>query len=287
MTYSLLKEKIPVGSLQAFRMTCGDLSSCSSAGSFVCVQVLEKNYTLVNGQKMITLGDSQIEWKDEFQLYMTTKIANPTYSPEVMGKVSIINYSVTIDGLQQQLLNVVVEYERPDLEKERQTLIQSMSENRQTLKMLEDTLLRELANSKGSILDNEDLINTLRNTKVKAVEIAKALEDGKKTAEEIDKMRQVYQRVAKRGAILYFAMASQVHASYSAPLIFVRHEPTICELLRDIDDIETFDFRRWGCRTSAACTSTPSTPISGSSTALFEMPSPIELWTTGTQAPYT
>eukprot|EP00919_Chromeraceae_sp_WS-2016_P072391 GHVR01171232.1.p1 GENE.GHVR01171232.1~~GHVR01171232.1.p1 ORF type:complete len:2780 (-),score=639.98 GHVR01171232.1:32-7840(-) len=168
--------------------------------------VLDKAFTIINGQKMLTLGDSQFEWKDEFTLYLTSKMTNPTYSPEVVGKVSIINYSVTLEGLQQQLLNVTVEKEKPELEAQRQLLVQSMSENRMSLKLLEDTLLKELANSKGSILDNEDLIFTLGETKSKAVDIANALEEGKRTGIELEKMRAVYTKVAKRGSVLYFSM---------------------------------------------------------------------------------
>jgi len=65
-------------------------------------------------------------------------------------------------------LNVVVGFERPDLEEMRQNLGQQMSDNRQVIKSLEDTLLRELAASKGSILDNDELIATLNNAKAKS-----------------------------------------------------------------------------------------------------------------------
>ena len=60
--------------------------------------VLEKKIVLVNGQKMITLGDNQLEWNDSFMLYMTTKLSNPKYTPEVMGKASIVNCVITLEG---------------------------------------------------------------------------------------------------------------------------------------------------------------------------------------------
>jgi len=47
---------------------------------------------------------------------MTTKIANPNYTPEIFGKTMIINFSVTLLGLRDQLLNDIVGYERPELE---------------------------------------------------------------------------------------------------------------------------------------------------------------------------
>merc|ERR1719399_2754459 len=168
--------------------------------------VLEKNYVIVSGAKMITLGDNTLEWNESFVLYMTTKLSNPRYTPETMGKVSIVNYMVTLDGLAAQLLNVVGGFERPDLEKERLNLVQTMSDNKQVLKTLEDTLLRELAGSKVPILENEDLINTLNTAKTKSVEIGESLVTMNKTAAEMEKTRNLYEKVARRGSILYFTM---------------------------------------------------------------------------------
>jgi dynein heavy chain len=175
--------------------------------------VLEKRYVVVNGQKTVTLGENEIEWNDSFSLVLTTKLSNPKYSPEVMGKASIVNCVITLEGLAAQLLNVVVGFERPDLEELRQNLVQKMSENRQIIKGLEDTLLRELAASKGSILDNDELIQTLNNAKTKSIAIGEDLEQAKKTAEDIEKNRTLYQKVAKRGSILYFSMNGLVAIS--------------------------------------------------------------------------
>jgi hypothetical protein len=58
-------------------------------------------------------------------MYMTSKLSNPHYTPEIFGKASIINFAVTQDGLRDQLLNVVVGYERPDLEAQRLELVHS------------------------------------------------------------------------------------------------------------------------------------------------------------------
>jgi len=60
----------------------------------------------------------------------------------------------------------------------------------------------------GNILDNQDLISTLERAKAKAVEIAEKLEASKVMAGEIEEARVRYSPVAKRGAILFFVMAS-------------------------------------------------------------------------------
>ena len=148
-----------------------------------------------------------IPWDDNFRLYMTTKLANPHYSPEIMGKVMIINYGVTVQGLENQLLNVVVGHERPDLEKAFKDLVDDMSANAVLLEELEESLLRNLAASTGNILDNDELIATLESTKTKAVEISAKLAQSQGTKADINKTRAGYVPAAKRGSILFFAMA--------------------------------------------------------------------------------
>lgn len=61
--------------------------------------ILREN-TFMNGSaKMIRIGDKVVDWDDDFRLYLTTKLGNPHYTPEIMGKIMIINYSVTQQGL--------------------------------------------------------------------------------------------------------------------------------------------------------------------------------------------
>ena len=169
--------------------------------------VLEKSYTLQAGQKILPLMGNNIVWDDNFRLFITTKLSNPMYTPEVMSKTSIINYTVTLKGLEDQLLNEVVKYERPDREEARQRLVVEMSENQTKRKELEESLLKELTGAKGDILENIELVATLEETKTKSVEITAAIEHAKITKAEIEKDRSAYQPAALRGSILFFAMS--------------------------------------------------------------------------------
>lgn len=90
----------------------------------------------------------------------------------------------------------------------RATLVSDMSTNKALLKKLEDTLLRELSNATGNILDNQELIATLESAKEKAVDISTKLTAAKATAKDIEEARVRYTPVATRGAVLFFVMAS-------------------------------------------------------------------------------
>lgn len=53
---------------------------------------------------MIVVGDKKVPYDDKFYLYMTTRISNPKLLAEIFNKSTVINFSITEDGLKDQLL---------------------------------------------------------------------------------------------------------------------------------------------------------------------------------------
>lgn len=182
--------------------------------------VLEKNIQTIAGRKFIVLSNKEVDYDDNFRLYLTTKFANPNFDPAIYAKGMIINYTVTVTGLEDQLLTYVVRSERPDLEKQRENLIQKTSENKQLLQNLENSLLRELASSTGNMLDNSELIETLENTKMKATSVIEQLMLAVDTTKDIENLRDGYRLAAKRGAHLFFILSdmSVVNSMYQYAL---------------------------------------------------------------------
>ncbi|KAK6624941.1 hypothetical protein RUM44_011805 [Polyplax serrata] len=175
--------------------------------------VLEKNWKVASGRTFVILGDKEVDVDPKFRMYLTTKLANPNLNPAVYAKAVVINYTVTTSGLEDQLLSVVVRNERPDLEEQRESLIEETFLNKNLLKSLEDSLLRELSTSTGNMLDNVELVNTLENTKSKAGEVFLKLQLAETTASDIDRLRNGYRSVAKRGAILFFLLSDMATVS--------------------------------------------------------------------------
>eukprot|EP00744_Colponema_vietnamica_P002766 GILI01004305.1.p1 GENE.GILI01004305.1~~GILI01004305.1.p1 ORF type:complete len:1534 (+),score=358.98 GILI01004305.1:162-4604(+) len=188
--------------------------------------VLDPTFHISSGQKCIRLGDKEIVWDDNFKLYLCTKMANPNYPAEVFGKTLVINYGVTEDGLESQLLNFVVASERSDLQRQSDELVHTMAENRAQLKNLEDSLIRELTLAGDNLLDNEELMSTLTNTKESAIEVEQKLEQAKETARVTDISRQEYRSAAKRGATLYFVISqlSSIDSMYEYSLGAFLHD---------------------------------------------------------------
>ncbi len=159
---------------------------------------------------LIRLGDSDVDYDPNFRFYMTTKLPNPHYLPEVCIKVNLINFTVTIKGLEDQLLGEVVRKERPELEEARDRLVLSISNDKRQLAELEDKVLKLLRESSGNILDDEVLINTLNNSKTTSSLINARVKEAEETEKAINTAREVYRPVPIRASILYFVIADLV-----------------------------------------------------------------------------
>lgn len=66
--------------------------------------------------RAVKIGDKEMDYNPKFRLILHTKLANPHYKPEMQAQTTLINFTVTRDGLEEQLLAEVVKAERPDLE---------------------------------------------------------------------------------------------------------------------------------------------------------------------------
>ncbi|KAM4561096.1 dynein axonemal heavy chain 7 [Fundulus diaphanus] len=159
------------------------------------------------GALCIRLGDTTIEYAPDFRFYITTKLRNPHYLPETSVKVTLLNFMITPEGIQDQLLGIVVARERPDLEEEKQALILQGAENKRQLKEIEDKILEMLSSSEVNILEDETAMKILSCSKVLANEISEKQAVAEETEQKIDKTRLGYKPIAVHSSILFFSIA--------------------------------------------------------------------------------
>lgn len=170
--------------------------------------LLTRQFNIVNNRMMVKVDQQEVEYDPKyFNLYFTTKISNPQFLPEVFIRVSVINFTVTQPGLEEQLLADVVSKEMPEKEQLKNELIMSISKNKQSLMDSENRILELLSKSQGLVLDDKELVEKLQESKLKSNEVKKALAESEETQKNIDEARSKCKPVATRGSILYFVVA--------------------------------------------------------------------------------
>ncbi|RKP21352.1 hypothetical protein ROZALSC1DRAFT_27237, partial [Rozella allomycis CSF55] len=170
--------------------------------------------------KYIKIGDKEVEYDSNFRLILQTRIANPHYPPEIQAQTSLINFTVTIAGLEDQLLADVVNSERPELERTKAELTKQQNEFKIKLTELEDSLLSRLSAAEGNFLGDYALVENLETTKRTATEIEVKVEEAKKTEKKINETRELYRPVAARSSLLYFLLndLNQINPMYQYSL---------------------------------------------------------------------
>ena len=154
--------------------------------------LLTKRYsTNEQGRVVVQLAGSLVEVNNAFRFYMATKLANPHYTPEISSVAVLLNFTITPDGLEEQLLGVVVAMERPDLENEKSQLVVKQASNVRKLKELEDRVLELLSNATGNVLDDQQLVHALSDSKIKSNDIEYERDKAAETEKRIDSIRQV------------------------------------------------------------------------------------------------
>lgn len=78
--------------------------------------VLEKQVVWKKtGRGLIKIAGNDLDFHKSFLLFMTCRLPNPSFSPELSAKTTIIDFTVTQKGLEQQLLGKVISKEQKAL----------------------------------------------------------------------------------------------------------------------------------------------------------------------------
>jgi dynein heavy chain len=164
--------------------------------------------TVKRGRNLVVkLGDKEIDYSPKFRLYLQTKLANPHYPPEIQAETTLVNFMVTEDGLEDQLLSLTVSKERPDLSQQAAALLVQQNAFKIKIKELEDGILMQLATAEGDVTENIELIENLEDSKRVSIDVAEKMIIAKETQIKIEKASELYRPVANRGSLMFFLLS--------------------------------------------------------------------------------
>ncbi|KAF1993187.1 dynein heavy chain [Amniculicola lignicola CBS 123094] len=172
--------------------------------------VLNKEYQKTGGRVLIQLGKQEIDFSPSFKLYLSTRDPSANFAPDICSRTTFVNFTVTQSSLQTQTLNEVLKSERPDVDERRSNLIKMQGEFSVHLRQLEKRLLQALNESRGNILDDDRVIETLETLKKEAAEISAKVADTAGIMTEVDTITKEYTVVA-RSCSAIFAVLEQLH----------------------------------------------------------------------------
>jgi dynein heavy chain 1 len=172
--------------------------------------VLNKEYQKTGGRVLIQLGKQEIDFSPSFKLYLSTRDPSANFAPDICSRTTFVNFTVTQSSLQTQTLNEVLKSERPDVDERRSNLIKMQGEFSVHLRQLEKRLLQALNESRGNILDDDRVIETLETLKREAAEISAKVAETAGVMTEVDNITKEYTVIARSCAAI-FAVLEQLH----------------------------------------------------------------------------
>jgi dynein heavy chain 1, cytosolic len=165
--------------------------------------VLNKEYQKTGGRVLVRLGKQEIDFAPSFRLFLSTRNPTATFSPDVCSRVTFVNFTITKASLRTQSLNQVLKVERPDVDQKRTNLIKAQGEFRLHLRRLERKLLEALNASKGNILDDDVILDTLQTLKSEAADIARKVVKTEEVMVEVQNIMNHYEVIASACTTIY------------------------------------------------------------------------------------
>lgn len=169
--------------------------------------ILLKNLTKQGTGYYLKLGDKSIQWNDDFKFYLTTTLPNPHYSPETSVKVSLLNFAITPTGLEEQMLNRFVQLELPEMQAQKDQIVEDNAKSQKILFDIESKILEAIDTEDVlSLLLDDNLVNILDDSAKTKKEIGERKAISDETEKEIDKTRAYFVPVAFRASLLFFSI---------------------------------------------------------------------------------
>ena len=183
--------------------------------------LLNKEIHKMGGRKLIRIGDQEIDFSVSFNMFMVTRDSSCHFTPDLCSRVTFLNFTITPSSLQNQILDMILKSERPEVNQAKEDLIKAQREFKIQLRQLEEDLLTAL-NSEGNLLENDKVMSRLEEIKKKSGEISIEVSKSEDIMKDLETTMNEYSPIATKSSRIFFALDSLeiIHYLYRYSLSF-------------------------------------------------------------------
>ena len=183
--------------------------------------LLNKEIHKQSGRNLIRIGDQEIDFSLTFNMFMITRDSSCHFTPDLCSRVTFLNFTITPSSLQNQILDIVLKNERPEVNQRKEELIKAQREYKVQLRQLEEDLLTAL-NSEDNLLENNEVMTRLEEIKKKSFEISEEVSKSEDIMKELESTMNEYAPLANKASRIFFALDSLeiIHYLYRYSLSF-------------------------------------------------------------------
>lgn len=146
---------------------------------------------ILENELFIRMGNKLLPYNENFRMFITTKVKNAQYDTEIINWSTVVDFTIQEEGLEEQLLKILVSIENSNLEELKDNTVIKIEKYKKSLNEVQDELLKLLDESECSLLENEQLLDTLKSSKAKLSIIKEQLQSSLTSQAEIYIAREV------------------------------------------------------------------------------------------------
>ena len=183
--------------------------------------LLNKEIHRQGGRNLIRIGDQEIDFSTTFNMFMVTRDSSCHFTPDLCSRVTFLNFTITPSSLQNQILDIILKSERPEVNQAKEDLVKAQREFKQQLRQLEEDLLKAL-NSEGNLLENDKVMSRLEEIKTKSHDISEEVAKSENVMKELETTMNQYSPIANKSSRIFFALDTleTIHYLYRYSLAF-------------------------------------------------------------------
>ena len=156
-------------------------------------------------QLSVVLDDQEYEYSPNFRLFLRSRDPRHPLSPEEQSAMTVVNFTVSRESLEELLLYVVLHQEKSELEEEYRTAVRAINDLSIRLHELEDSLIKKLSQCSETMLDPE-VVASMESLKVGAKDVQAKMQTRLRTRAELTAAMHAYKALAARGSVFFFVV---------------------------------------------------------------------------------